>query len=316
MKRLFAAAFPAWLALTGAALAQLPSTLRIVVPFPAGGSADILSRLLGEQITRARGISVITDNKPGASAIIGTDAVARAAPDGGTAGIISNSFVINPQLRKLPYDPVTSFDPICRLVDSPLVIVVNSGSPYQKLEELLTAARARPGAMSIGALGPATTQHVALELFKKTAKIDMIFVPFPGGAPAVTSLLGSHIDSVMANYSEVVAQVEAGQLRVLATTSPQRIPALPATPTARELGLDFEMTAWFAMVTTGKTPAPVTAALIDAFSAALKAPDLQPKLAQFQFYPVGVCGAPFAAFLRAQHEAMGPIVKEAGIKLE
>ena len=302
-------------AVTGMAHAQLPGNIKIIVPYPAGGSADILSRLLAEQMGRARGVSVIVENKPGASTIIGTESVARAAPDGATLGFIANSFAINAQIRKLPYE-LASFEPLCHLVDSPQVIVVNAASPYKKLGDLVAAARAKPGELTIGALGPATTQHVALEMFKKTAKADMIFVPYPGGAPAVNALLGGHVTSVVANYSEVMAQVMANQLRVLATTSASRIPLLPDVPTTREAGLDFEVTAWFALVATGKTPAPVAAALIDAISGAMKAPELQPRLAQLQLYPVNKCGAAFGEFLRAQNEAMGPIVREAGIKLE
>ena len=312
----FATAGVVWLALAGAALAQMPPTLKIIVPYAPGGSVDLLSRLLGEQISKARGVTVITENKPGASAILGTEAVARAAPDGATVGFVANSFVINAQIRKLSYDPLTSFEPLCHLVDSPQVIVVNAKSPYKTLAEFLAAARAKPGELSIGALGPATTQHVAVAMFLKTAKIDLNFVPFQGGAPASQALLGSHVTSIIGNYSEVSPQVEAGELRILATTAASRIAPLPDVPTVREMGLDFEVTAWFALVATGKTPAPVVASLIDAFSSAMKTPEMQARLRPLQLYPVNVCGAPFGEFLRKQNEAMGPIVKEAGIKLD
>ena len=312
----FATAGVVWLALAGAALAQMPPTLKIIVPYAPGGSVDLLSRLLGEQISKARGVTVITENKPGASAILGTEAVARAAPDGATVGFVANSFVINAQIRKLSYDPLTSFEPLCHLVDSPQVIVVNAKSPYKTLAEFLAAARAKPGELSIGALGPATTQHVAVAMFLKTAKIDLNFVPFQGGAPASQALLGSHVTSIIGNYSEVSPQVEAGELRILATTAASRIAPLPDVPTVREMGLDFEVTAWFALVATGKTPAPVVASLIDAFSSAMKTPEMQARLRPLQLYPVNVCGAQFGEFLRKQNEAMGPIVKEAGIKLD
>lgn len=306
----------AWVACAGPALAQLPPQFKIVVPYAPGGSTDLLSRLLGEQIGKARGSTVIVENRPGASAMIGTEAVARATPDGTTIGVVANSFLINAQIRKLNYDPLTSFEPICHLVDSPQVIVVNAKSPYKTLADFLAAARSKPGEHSIGALGPATTQHVAVAMFLKTAKIELNFVPFQGGAPASQALLGGHVTSIIGNYSEVSPQVEAGELRVLATTSPNRIAPLPDVPTVREAGLDFEVTAWFALVATGKTPAPVVASLIDAFSTAMKTPDMQARLKPLQLYPVNVCGAQFADFLRKQNEAMGPIVKEAGIKLD
>ena len=316
MKNLVAVAGLIWLALCGAAAAQLPSTVKIIVPYAPGGSVDLLSRLLGEQISRTRGVTVITENKPGASAIIGTEAVARAAPDGATVGFVANSFIINSQIRKLSYDPLTSFEPICHLVDSPQVIVVNAKSPYKTLADFLAAARAKPGELSVGALGPATTQHVAVAMFLKTAQIDLNFVPFQGGAPATNALLGGHVTSIIGNYSEVAPQVEAGELRVLATTAASRISSLPDIPTTRDAGLDFEVTAWFAMVTTGKTPASIVASLIEAFSGALKTPEMQARLKPLQLYTANVCGAQFAAFLRQQNDAMGPIVREAGIKLD
>ncbi len=316
MQGRIAAAVVAWLGVCGGARAQLPPTIRVIVPYAPGGSVDLLSRLLGEQIGRTRGVTVLTENKPGASTIIGTELVSRAPPDGATVGFVANSFVINSQIRKLSYDPLTSFEPVCHFVNSPQVIVVNAKSPYKTLDDFLAAARARPGEFSIGALGPATTQHVAVAMFLKTANIQMNFVPFQGGAPATNAILGQHVNVIIGNYSEVAPQVEAGELRVLATTAASRIAPLPDAPTVREKGLDFEVTAWFAMVATGKTPAPVVASLIDAFSTAMNSPDIRARLEKLQLFPVNVCGAPFAAFLRRQNEAMGPIVREAGITLE
>ncbi len=316
MKKRLATVCLAWLALAGAARAQLPPAIKVVVPYPPGGSVDLLSRLLGEQITRSRGVNVITENRPGASTIIGTELVSRSAPDGATVGFVANSFVINAQIRKLSYDPLTSFEPICHFVNSPQVIVVNAKSPYKTLDDFLAAARAKPGEFSVGALGPATTQHVAVAMFMKTAKIELNFVPFQGGAPATNAILGQHVNVIIGNYSEVAPQVEAGELRVLATTAANRIAPLPEVPTVREKGLDFEVTAWFAMVAPGKTPAPMVAALIDAFSGAMKSPEIQARLKPLQLFSVNACGADFAAFLRLQNEAMGPVVREAGIRLD
>lgn len=304
------------LALAGAAQAQLPPQIKVIVPYAPGGSVDLLSRLLGEQVGRARGVTVITENKPGASTIIGTEQLARATPDGSTIGFVANSFIINAQIRKLSYDPLTSFEPLCHLVDSPQVIVVNAKSPYKTLDDFLAAVRAKPGEYSIGALGPATTQHVAVAMFLKTAKLDMNFVPFQGGAPASQALLGGHVTSIIGNYSEVSPQVDAGELRILATTAASRIAPLPEVPTVREKGLDFEVTAWFALLATGKTPAPVVSALIDAYSSAMKTPEMQARLKPLQLYTVNNCGAGFADFLRRQNDVMGPVVREAGIKLD
>ena len=316
MKMTLSAACLVDLALCANAFAQLPSTLKIIVPFAPGGAADILARLTGEHIGRTRGISAIVENKPGASAIIGGEAVARAAPDGVTVGIVANSFLINSQIRKLSYDPFTSFEHICNLVDSPPVIVVNAKSPWRTLGDFVAAARAKPGEFSLGADGPATTQHVAAAMFTKTAGIELNFVPFQGGAPATNALLGSHVSSIIANYAEVAPQVEAGEMRIIATTSPTRVSVLPNVPTTREAGLDFDMSGWFAVVATGRTPAPVVASLIEAFSTAMKSPDLLSKFALSQLFPVNECGAGFTEFLRKQNEALGPIIKAAGIKVD
>ena len=305
----------AWLALGVPASAQLQPLTKIIVPYAPGGSTDVLSRLLADHIQKASaGKQFIIENRPGAGAVIGTEAVFRAPPDGSTIGVVANSFLINAKIKQLAYDPLTGFEPLCHLVDSPQVIVVNASSPYRTLADFLADARANPGKHSIGSLGPATTQHVAVAMFLKTAKIDLNYVPFTGGAPATNAILGGHVTSIIGNYSEIVSQIEAGTLRVLATTNATRIKPLPDVPTVRELGLDFEVTAWFALVATGKTPAPVVNALIDAFSSAMKSPEILARLDKLQLYPVNSCGAGFAAFLRQQDAVMGPVVKEAGIK--
>ncbi len=305
-----------WLAAASPALAQLPPTIRILVPYAPGGSVDLLSRLLGDEIGKTNNVNVITENKPGASTIIGTEALARATPDGSTIGFVANSFVINAQIRKLSYDPLTSFEPLCHLVDSPQVLVVHAKSPYKTLDDFLAAARARPGEFSIGALGPATTQHVAVATFLKAAGLQMNFVPYSGGAPTTNALLGQQINSIIANYSEVYPHVDAGELRVLATSSAHRIAPLPDVPTLRERGLDVDVTAWFALIAPGKTPKPMVAALSEAISAAMKTPRMQERLQPLQLANVNECGAPFANFLAQQNAAMGPIVRDAGITAE
>jgi tripartite-type tricarboxylate transporter receptor subunit TctC len=315
MKFRIAFAALALLASSAAAQAQLQPLTKIVVPYAPGGSTDLLSRLLADHIQRANpGKQFIIENRPGAGAVIGTEAVFRAPPDGATIGVVANSFLINSKIKQLAYDPLTSFEPLCHLVDSPQVIVVNAKSPWKTLAEFLAEVRANPGKHSIGSLGPATTQHVAVAMFLKTARIELNYVPFTGGAPATNAILGGHVTSIIGNYSEVEPQIAAGELRVLATTNATRIKPLPDVPTVRELGLDFEVTAWFALVATGKTPAPVVASLIDAFSGAMKSPEILSRLDKLQLFPVNKCGADFAAYLKAQDAAMGPIVKEAGIK--
>ena len=296
---------------------QAARTIRIVVPFPAGGSADILARLLGEQINKANGPTVVIENRPGGGASIAYEAVARAAPDGNTLVINGNSIVINPNLRKVNYDPIASFEPICYLVSSPNLIVVNSDSPYRTLNDYIAAARAKPGELAFAAVGPATTQHIGFEQFKRLANINVTYVPYTGGAPAITALLGGHVSAALQNYSEAVEQLNAGKLRALASLTRARIPPLPNVPTAAELGLkDYEVEVWFGVLAPAKTPKDATAQLATWFKAAMQAPDVRQKLNNLGLYPVGTCLDDFAAHIRRQFDDYGRIIREANIEAE
>jgi tripartite-type tricarboxylate transporter receptor subunit TctC len=225
--------------------------------------------------------------------------------------------VINPHLKKVNYDPLTSFEPVCYLLSSPQVIVVNSASPYRTLGDLITAARARPGELSFAGTGPGATQHIGIESFKRVANINVIYVPYPGGAPAVNALLGGHVTAVLQNYSEVVEQLKAGKLRALAVTSTKRIEPLPDVPTVIELGYkDYEVEVWFGVVAPAKTPKPATAQLAAWFTAAMQASDVKPKLLNLGLYPVGICGDDFGAYIRNQSEEYGRVIREANIKAE
>jgi tripartite-type tricarboxylate transporter receptor subunit TctC len=298
------------------ASAQTPPLLKIVVPFPPGGAVDVLARLMGEEIAKAGGPAVVFENRPGASAIIGTEAVSRAAPDGGTVGVVAPSFLITAAIRKLPYDPFKSFEHVCRIIDSPQVVAVNAASPYRSFDDLVSAARAKPGALMVGANGPATTQHVVAEMVKKASKADMTFVPFNGAAPSVTALLGDQINVVVANYSEVKSFSDSGALRLLLVTSPQRIASLPDVPTAREKGLDFDITNWFGIVATGKTPKAGLDAITGYIKKAMANARMVEKLGQIQLIPSVLCGDAFVAFLKDQNDLYAAIVREAGIKDE
>lgn len=303
--------------LAPAAWAQSTRTIRLVVPFPAGGSADIIARLLGEQISKSYGPTIVIENRPGGGASIAYDAVARAAPDGNTLVINGNSLVINPSLRKVNYDPFTSFEPICYLLSSPQVIVVNSSLPYQSFAELVAATQAKPGQLVFATLGPATTQHIAFEQIKRLAKLEVTYVPYTGGGPAMTALLGNHVQAVLANYSEVVEQLNAGKVRALAVTTRERIPPLPRVPTIAELGYPgYDVAVWFGVMAPAKTPRNATSELAAWFKAAIHAPEIAPKLDTLGLYPVGTCLDDFAAHIRSQYDEYGRIIRDAGIKAD
>ena len=200
---------------------QAARTIRIVISVPPGGTIDLLSRVLADQIGKTNGQTLIVESKPGGGGIIAAETVARATPDGNTLLVNTNGMVISAILRKVNYDPVASYEPICYLVRSPQVIVVNSASPYRTLSELIDAARAKPAELSIASVGPNTTQHIAIEQLKRLAGINLTYVPYTGGAPAINALLGGHVTAVFQNYSEIGEQLRSGKLRALATPSAQ-----------------------------------------------------------------------------------------------
>jgi tripartite-type tricarboxylate transporter receptor subunit TctC len=299
------------------AWSQTGRTIKIVVPFPAGGSSDTLARVLADQISRAQGTTMVVENRPGATSVIGTEAASRAVPDGNTLLIVANSFVINPNFKKLSYDPLTSFEPICCLVRSPQVIAVNRASPYSTLAELFNAARAKPGTLTLASVGPASTQQIAFDMLKRAANVDMTHIPYSGNAPAVNALLGGQVTSVLVNYSEVFEHVGAGNLRALATSSRSRIDSLPDVPTVAESGYDnYEAEVWFGLVAPANTPKETVSRLASWFTAAMQAPDVNAKLVALKLYPVGTCGADFAAHLRKQYDEYARVIRELNIKGE
>jgi tripartite-type tricarboxylate transporter receptor subunit TctC len=297
------------------ALAQ-SAQVRIVVPYTPGSGPDILSRLMGNEITRAQGATMLIENKPGGGTLVGTELVARAPPDGNTVLLVGNSFVVNPAFKKGSYD-LASFAPVCYLASTPLVLVVKGDAPYRTLDDLIAAARAKPGELSLASGGPASALHVAFEVVRRAAGITMTYVPYGGTAPAINALMGGHVTSVFADYPTVVSQLQSGALRGLVTTSPARVKPLPDVPTLSETGLaKYEAEIFYGIVAPAQTPPDVLARLSEWFLAALHTPDLQPKLDAQGLFAVGRCGPPFGEFLRKQVADYTRIIAEAGIKAE
>jgi len=300
-----------------AAWAQTARTIRIIVPFPPGGAADFLARLLAEQVSRAHGVTVVIENRPGAGSVVGTDAAARAVPDGNTILIYSKESVINPHLRKVSYDPLTSFDPICRLVTSPTIYSVNSASPYRTFADLLDAARAQPGTLTLAASGPASPFQIGFEVLKRTADVNITFVPFPGAAPVVNALLGGHVTAMLTTYSSAAENLKAGRLRALAAAARARLEALPDVPTVQEFGYrDYEVDIWYGLVAPAKTPKDSISQLADWFTEAMQVPEVRTKLAAQGLDPAALWGADFAALLRRQYDEYGRIIREANIRAD
>ena len=292
--------------------------VRIVVPFPAGGSSDTLARLVAQHMAQHWGQAVVVDNKPGGGTVIGGSIVAKAPADGYTLLLVANSLVINAKLRSnLPYDGLKAFEPVARLTNSPQVIAVNAASPYKTLGELFEAARAQPGALSYSTVGPTTTQHIAGEMLKRAAGVDLTYAPYPGGAPAANAVLGGHVTSVLTNLNEVAGMLEAGKLRPLAVTTLERIDALKDVPTVAELGYPgYEAVAWFGMVAPAGTPRDVIARLADGFEAAMADPEVRAKVMHAGLYPAYLGPGAFAGHIASQYEHYARIIDEARIKAD
>jgi tripartite-type tricarboxylate transporter receptor subunit TctC len=292
--------------------------VRIVVPFSPGGTADVMARLIGQKMTEALGQPVLVENRPGGGTVIGTEYTARAPADGHTMLLMANSFTINPAVRaKLPYDPQKDFAPVTMLVKSPQVLVVGPTTQVKTLAEFVTLVKSRPGKMSLATVGPATTQHIGSEMLKGALKLEMIYVPYPGGAPAAGALAGGHVDAVLANYSEVAQHIQSGKARAIAVTSLERMDTLKDVPTVSESGYpDFEAAAWFGLVVTGGSPPAAIARLNAEANKALMQPDVREKLIAQAMYPVGTTPEQFDAHIRSEMGKYAKIIKDAGIKVD
>lgn len=310
-------AFVAAAVISDCAWSQTPRTIKLVVPNPPGGVSDLVARLVADEISRTQNQPFLIETRPGAAGDIGSEAVSRAAPDGETLLINANPLVVNANLRRLHFDPLTDLVPICHLVRAPTALAVNAASPYQTLSELLDSARLRPGSLTLASIGPGSATHVAFEALKRAAKVEMIFVSYAGTAPAVNALLGEHVTSYLGNYSDVREQAAAGRLRVLATGSMTRTELLPDVPTIAEAGFpSVHMEVWFGIFAPGKTPAQTQSRLAAMLSRAIGSADLKSKLILQGLYPTGICGAEFRDFVRNQYQDYRRIIREINFPTE
>jgi len=297
--------------------AQISRTIRIVVPYAPGGTADIVARLLADQAGRPGGPAMIVENRPGAGGAVGTETVARATADGTTLLVVSTPFLIDPLLRKLNYDPLRNFAPLCNLVSAPTVIVVNSAAPYRTLAQMLDDARVRPGQITMASIGPGSSFQLGFEKLKRAAKVDITFVPYPGNAPALNAVLGQQVTSMFATLSNVSEYLKAGSLRALAVGNRARAQPLPDVPTVAEGGFgDFDIDAWFGAFAPAATPEPAINEVEHLFTTALDGAAVKEKLSAQGLFPTVACGNDFAAYLRKQNDTYSRIITEANIKAE
>jgi tripartite-type tricarboxylate transporter receptor subunit TctC len=293
--------------------------LRVVVGFPAGGPIDIVARILGPKLSEVSGQQVIVDNRAGANGMIGADLVAKAAPDGYTMILISTgTAAINPHLYpKMPYDPQNDLAAVTLVTSTPELLVVHPSVPAKSVKELIALAKARPGEITIASTGSGGLPHLAQELLKQEAKVNMLHVPFNGAAPAVTNAVGGQVMGLIADLPVLQPHVVSGRLRALAIAAPKRSPLFPDLPTMGEQGLPHvQAVNWYGIVTTAKTPPEAIAKLNELFARTLNDPDVKQKLVARGADPIPGTPAEFAAFLKSEYSKWGPIAKASGAKVD
>jgi tripartite-type tricarboxylate transporter receptor subunit TctC len=317
----FRMAFAAAVALTviDAASAQsFPSKpVHIFVPYAAGGAVDILTRTLGDVVSKSWGQSVIVENRPGAGGVIASQALATSPPDGHTLIMVASGHATNPFLYpKIPYDTFKDFSPISLLASSPNILLVRADSPFKTLADMIAQAKAKPGSLSFAHAGTGTSTHLAGELLKSLARIDLNAVPYKGGAPAINDLLGGQIPMTFNNGPESVGQIEAGTVRALAVTTGSRASFLPDVPSMAESVPGYDTEVWWGVLGPAGMPPDVVAKISRDFVAALSTDAVKARLAKLGAAPIGSSPKEFEAKIRADYDKWGPIIKAAGIKAE
>ena len=293
-------------------------SIRILVPFPAGGSTDFVARGIGQKITEAWGQQVVLDNRAGAAGIVATEIVAKAAPDGYTLLMNSVSHAANASMySKLPYDTLRDFAPIILFADVPIILVVRSQFSANSVADLISLARAKPGQLNFAAGGVGASSHLAGELFRSMARIQWQTVQYKGGAPTLVDLLGGQVDLTFSPIASSIQHVKAGRLKALGVTSSKRVPLLPDLPTIAESGVPgYAASAWYGVVAPARVPRDIIQKLNREINALLKNSEFREGMLARGAVPMGGSSEEFAAFMRQEVGKYAALVKESGIKLE
>ena len=292
--------------------------IKLIVPYPPGGSTDPVARLLAQDIGSRIGQPIVVENRPGAAGSIGTEAVARAAPDGYTILLHTSVIATDPTLKKAaPYDVKRDLAPITLAVTGPYLVVVNNGLPVKNIGELIAYAKANPGKLFYGSAGQGSSGHIIGELFKQAAGIDMTHVPYKGGGPSITGLMGNEVQLLFDTLGGSRALAEAGKLRAIAVTSPQRSPVMPDVPTVSESGLKgFEALYWLGIFAPARTPQPVIDKLYREIKTSLDDPAIKAKLLEQGNVAQALPPAEFAKVLDADIQRYKTVIETAKIRLE
>jgi len=292
--------------------------IRIIAPFPPGAGTDTLARTLSGPLSKSLGQNIIVENRPGAGTVVGTEVAARSPADGHTVLIIANSFTINPAVRsKLPYDALKDFTGVARIASTPMVFSVHPSVPAKTLKELIALARARPGEITYASSGAGTGHHLAGELFKSLAKIDLIHVPYQGGAPAAMAVMGGHTSILLVNILSTAPHVATGRLRALAVTSPERSEVLKDVPTVAESGFPgFDTAIWFGTVVPSATPKEAVNRLSAEILRALQLPEVKDIITRIGMNSAGLPAAEFDVFLRAELRSNEKIARAVNLRID
>jgi len=288
--------------------------IRIIVPFTPG-TLDVLARSIGQKLTEKYGQTIVVENRPGAGTIVGTDILAKSTPDGYTLEMITTTFVINPSLyKKLPYDPLRDFAPITQLDTVANILVVNPSMPANSLKELIALAKSKPGQLTYASPGSGSAPHIATELLKSMAGIDMVHVPYKGIPEAATDVIANRVTMLMTTTASAATFIKAGRLRALAVSSRKRVAAMPDIPTVGETLPGYVADAFRGVIAPAGVSKPVINHLAADIAAALKQPDVHDRLINDGSDPVGSTPEAFAAFLRSEMLKWGKVVKESGAR--
>jgi len=308
------------LALPVGAQGGYPSrTISWIVPYSAGGGADLRSRELARLLAPALGQAIVVENRPGAGGNIGTDLIAKAKPDGYTIGMgnFAPLSVNQAMFRKIPFDPLNDLTPVVQVERGPLVLMVNVKSPWMKLADLIAAARANPGKLTFASGGLGGSHHLSSELLKASAKIDMVHVPYKGGAPAATDLLAGHVDMMFEQMYQAMPNIKAGKTRALGITSRKRLEFAPDIPTMEEEGLPgFEVLNWQGVIVPKGVPADVVTRLNTELNRILQLPEVRERILSQGNEVVGGSAAQFDAFVRSEHAKWSKVVRDASIRAD
>jgi len=320
MRAVLLAATGFLIALSASAAAQsdYPNRpVRLIIPFPAGGSNDIVGRAIAQQMGERLGKQVIVDNRTGAGGIIGTELAAHATPDGYTILVISIAHSVNPWLYKLPYDPIKAFAPIGIMGTGTNVLTVHPSLPVNSLKEFLAMAKAKPGELSYASAGIGTFQHLSAELFRLDAKVNLLHVPFRGGGPALVDVLGGHNKVMFSSLVQAVPHIKSGRLRALGTGGKERVPALAEVPTISEAGVPgYEALNWWGLLAPAGTPPAIVSKLNAAINESVKSAETVAALARLGAEVRTGSAEEFGAFLARERDKWVDVVTRTGIKAE